>query len=645
MAAVRVLHRSGGLFRARTLCALALLAACLGLAGPTQAQTRAQERDDKGFDWAASVLSAANDDPRSALRMARDAAVAIESDADRRFWAHLAAGRIHGLLEQPEDSVRHIEQAEATLRGWQGASATHHLGLRLHRLFLATLSEEPEILEPKLEALARDVSADGQPRLHCEITNLRVWVLTEIGKLDEAWRRADELERCADTLGDVELLASVHIQRGMMASAATAREGDPQVPRQHFHRALEALGSRPARYMRSIVEWELGKALNTREPATQKVHFERARSLSLDIGDSVGAAIAATDLGTARLLLGDASGALALALEARKVFVDNAARQRMVSTYMLSIAAMQQLKHKGLPAEIEDARRWEVPSSSPRMRAQLARLMGEAYASLQQYDRAYEDMARAHKLDAQGRSEASNLALPRLQAAYDAALRDAENARLRLRESNAQYEVSAARAEQDRLWLALSTLAMALLAGGVLLLRGLKQRRQLADLASRDELTGAPNRRAVLAIARTQWEHCRRLQMRLSIAVIDLDHFKKINDTWGHDVGDRVLKAFAAAALSALRSQDRIGRYGGEEWLLVAPGTSAAEMDAIFKRIRTTFSATAIEGLVMPHRISFSMGSASDSADHSGPDTLITQADQRLYRAKASGRDRLVATD
>ena len=127
--------------------------------------------------------------------------------------------------------------------------------------------------------------------------------------------------------------------------------------------------------------------------------------------------------------------------------------------------------------------------------------------------------------------------------------------------------------------------------------------------------------------------------------MVDLDHFKRVNDTWGHDAGDRVLRAFAEAAAATLRSQDRLGRYGGEEWLLVSPGAGAAELQAIFRRLRERFAAMPIEGLPQPHGLSFSMGGAPDHPGCASIDALITEADRRLYRAKNEGRDRLCAID
>jgi diguanylate cyclase (GGDEF)-like protein len=100
-----------------------------------------------------------------------------------------------------------------------------------------------------------------------------------------------------------------------------------------------------------------------------------------------------------------------------------------------------------------------------------------------------------------------------------------------------------------------------------------------------------------------------------------------------------VLKAFARAAGDVLRGQDRLGRWGGEEWLLVMPGTSPEELTAVFRRLRERFSAATIPGLPTPHGVTFSMGVAARTGTMNELPDLLALADRRLYEAKAGGRD------
>jgi diguanylate cyclase (GGDEF)-like protein len=144
----------------------------------------------------------------------------------------------------------------------------------------------------------------------------------------------------------------------------------------------------------------------------------------------------------------------------------------------------------------------------------------------------------------------------------------------------------------------------------------------------------------VLAFAREQLGLARRLDLPLSLALIDIDRFKQINDRHGHAVGDRVLVAFVRAVARELRGQDRLGRWGGEEWLLVMPGTPGAELPNVFERLRERYRAMQVAGLPHPHGCTFSLGCATASPGE--PATLaalIAQADANLYRAKAEGRD------
>ena len=167
------------------------------------------------------------------------------------------------------------------------------------------------------------------------------------------------------------------------------------------------------------------------------------------------------------------------------------------------------------------------------------------------------------------------------------------------------------------------------------------RRRALADLALTDDPTGCPNRRAVLAYAQAQWVLARRLGLPMTVAMIDLDHFKRVNDSHGHATGDALLRAYTLAAQGVLRGQDRLGRWGGEEWLLVMPGTQLHELPNVFERMQRAFAATTVPGMPSPHGCTFSMGGAAMSAEVPSLEHLIAQADERMYAAKASGRNAL----
>ncbi len=165
---------------------------------------------------------------------------------------------------------------------------------------------------------------------------------------------------------------------------------------------------------------------------------------------------------------------------------------------------------------------------------------------------------------------------------------------------------------------------------------------QLADrmhtLATTDELTGLLNRRAIMKHGKQEWMRALRYQQAASCLVLDVDHFKSINDTWGHAKGDEVLKAISQALLEMLRQTDALGRVGGEEFLLVTSNTSIQHAQVLAERIRKRVSEVVIDGMD-GRQITISIGLAAFHKDQ-GFEHCVQQADKALYLSKRNGRDR-----
>jgi diguanylate cyclase (GGDEF)-like protein len=157
-----------------------------------------------------------------------------------------------------------------------------------------------------------------------------------------------------------------------------------------------------------------------------------------------------------------------------------------------------------------------------------------------------------------------------------------------------------------------------------------RQSRQLSQLVRVDELTGLPNRRGWSVELPIAIERARRDQVALSIAMLDLDRFKRFNDDYGHQAGDRLLKTAAAAWSAQLRTVDHLARYGGEEFIVLLPGASAELATSVLERLR---SAT-------PAGQTFSAGVATWDGNETSEE-LIARADRALYQAKDAGRDRI----
>ncbi len=166
------------------------------------------------------------------------------------------------------------------------------------------------------------------------------------------------------------------------------------------------------------------------------------------------------------------------------------------------------------------------------------------------------------------------------------------------------------------------------------------------ERATRDELTGLHNRRFMLEIMGLEGARAQRSHQPLLMAQLDLDHFKSINDTYGHDAGDRVLTAFAQTVTACIRSTDILARWGGEEFVLLMASTSAADGVALLERVRAVVQAcpVVLETGTTIH-LTVSIGVAQLQPDQETPIGLLRRADEALYAAKAQGRNRVVCAD
>lgn len=167
-------------------------------------------------------------------------------------------------------------------------------------------------------------------------------------------------------------------------------------------------------------------------------------------------------------------------------------------------------------------------------------------------------------------------------------------------------------------------------------------RRLLETLATTDPLTGLYNRRQIMTRLEEECERIQRGGIGLSCIMLDVDHFKQVNDTYGHQQGDEVLKMIARQARASLRAYDVVGRYGGEEFIVLLPETDLETAQAVAERLRMAIQASAIlktaTGQPQPTTVSLGLTQwrSGDTVD-----TLIHRADEALYRAKANGRNRI----
>jgi diguanylate cyclase (GGDEF)-like protein len=164
---------------------------------------------------------------------------------------------------------------------------------------------------------------------------------------------------------------------------------------------------------------------------------------------------------------------------------------------------------------------------------------------------------------------------------------------------------------------------------------------RIQDLAMRDELTGLYNRRHMMQLAQTELKRLDRSGDRLCLCLLDLDHFKGINDQHGHGVGDEVLKAFANCLVRAVREVDVVARWGGEEFLVMLPGATPEAAAAVIERVRAQLDQQSVSRKVHGLHVRFSAGLAMRLPGEDF-DCALERTDQALYAAKRAGRNNTV---
>jgi diguanylate cyclase (GGDEF)-like protein len=184
-----------------------------------------------------------------------------------------------------------------------------------------------------------------------------------------------------------------------------------------------------------------------------------------------------------------------------------------------------------------------------------------------------------------------------------------------------------------------SSLRESLYKRGVQLKEAYKRIEELAEL---DELTGSFNRRCIMRMLDDEIARAHRTRAPFSVALIDLDWFKRINDAYGHPTGDEVLRTFAITVFANIRTIDRFGRYGGEEFLLILPETPHDAAARILDRQREIIAELDWSAFSPGMSVTISAGVATLAPDEA-PDALLARADSALYAAKARGRNRIAS--
>ncbi len=374
--------------------------------------------------------------------------------------------------------------------------------------------------------------------------------------------------------------------------------------------------------------------------------FEKMRAAAERTGDEAAMAHARTRLCGVEIEEGAWAAAARNCAAARRALARVADVDQEERSILVAYQARLELVAGNAAAALEgfDRALGQDPAAlSKPVRSQFHRWRADANAALGRYQAAHADLQEyLYRIEAINELEsARQIAMLRVRFATDREVRRNE---LLVRDNALKQERLARSQIVSRLWTVLAVIAVVLLAVLAISLRnGRRHRHQLQRLAEHDDLTRMPNRRRILELAAQAFDEARRRRQPLALALVDVDHFKSINDGFGHAGGDDVLRVLAHRALETLQSRGAIGRYGGEEFLVVLPRMGLEGARPLLDALREAAKQLPLPPELGTLRVTLSVGVATLQADDGSVEAMIRRADAALYTAKSAGRDRVSA--
>ena len=420
---------------------------------------------------------------------------------------------------------------------------------------------------------------------------------------------------------------------------------DPETALDYYKQCLELNKLVKSPLADSIIYFNMGKAyLASHRLDLAKQHFELSLNKSIAIDDELGTAwsqISLAELAVEEQRLKDALKYLEKSTQVIENSGDNRIIFRLNLNKTLSYIGLSQLKKAEMSIEkLKDlANEQQNPSYKISYFFALAKWLEAKgdYQSAFEAQKTYSELLQESFLDKQ-----RNI-VQKYRIQFDSELKENRN-KVLIKENELKNLRIEQQESEKKYWLLIVILAgLVIIIIIAVLFKQIDIRNQFRKMALRDYLTKSPNRRAILREAEQRFELALQSKQDFSIGIVDFDNFKKLNDSYGHDVGDQVLKIFAQACRSVLRNQDAFGRYGGEEWLIVFSDTQKEYIHSIFERLTLELNKSPIKGVSEKLNFSFSMGVAQlNPAKDSDLRTMISRADANLYKAKENGRNQVV---
>jgi diguanylate cyclase (GGDEF)-like protein len=457
-----------------------------------------------------------------------------------------------------------------------------------------------------------------------------------IGSLTQAYRASTAPEFAAPRINSASMLSSVMRSTGDYVQALALNQ-----------EVVDWDTRQGATLSLSVNRFLRGKILNLMRQYTAAIgEFTEARKLSVQLDDTQGVAFADLLDCSARIELGQLDLAASECDNALRAFTAarSAGEVKETQGLLARIALANDHAEKALYTlnEVLDHGGADL---LPSRVASLYQWRARANAALHNYRDAYADLTEYARLYAAANDAERSRAATALRARFETDQEIERN--ILLQRELGVSQVQSQRQARELRWNAIvvtsGVLVIALLIYFLIVNR--RYRQQLVKLASQDALTGLPNRRRTAELATAALADATAAQSPLTIAIIDMDHFKIINDRCGHAAGDFVLKEFARIGRETLRETDVLGRWGGEEFLLIMPEATLDLALASLERMRTLVFGIHLPASGAGLRVTISAGLSTSIRHGRSLDEMIARADSALYAAKHEGRDLVRVAD
>lgn len=416
---------------------------------------------------------------------------------------------------------------------------------------------------------------------------------------------------------------------------AEARVGQYDRAIEYYKQLLPQFEQAGERVMVADTLYNLGSTYERKDDfAHAEEWFRRALAAEETLGRQDEVAYVKRSIGVILGKQGRTEEALAMLEEALRFYVQR--KDDHQATLVRQSRGVVYRRDRRFPEAIADLESTRLPfkeTGNLRFLEKTEEELALAYSGAGRFREAYAARTRQLAAQAELATKLREENTARLRVQFDAERKEQENRAL-LRDRAAALRIA-------RLQTVILVLGAAIiLTLAYLIFRLIHDRRRIRVIALTDDLTGLPNRRQVLAEAAKAMEEARVSRQPLSLLTFDLDHFKRVNDEWGHASGDQVLQRVARRARMTLDPAHTLGRTGGEEFLAILPATSASAAASAAESLRAAIESLDCHDIANELRLTISIGIAQWANDES-LERLMARADAALYEAKTSGRNRV----